>query len=543
MRPTNRSFRRKTVDLEDEIDALESLAEPESLAILPTRQSGFLWCALVSLVSGRESIANPRCGSQPVPVVVLDDICAFLAHVERDDVIGAAHYLNRIHELGFRVRAQSPEPGHLDLAFLGAPPDLALLANELLGIKALERAGVATSAHMAVCISLAQTLYRSGDAIGSRIFLSVCMALPSGANKSIMQDIAFAQERLAESPDDAHPLLRNVALGGLGYLDYFKAKYCRRPFDNVAIRSDGACFVCSPSLVPHSIGNAIEVRSAETLMASPMLGRIADSIINQDFRYCRWMHCDKIMNGVLPDATPRDKLEHEPVEIRLSYDPDHVAAPSKEPEKVLFPLLRTARRLVLSGQVDVFASKVCRRILERLKPADFPDLKLDLVSNGMLFSAKRWERLPNIHKMVRSVLVAVDIPGRKAFEKVESRDDWPVLMQNLQFISSLRRQGLIERFAISMVVHEHNVDEVTAFALMGPRFDCDRVILVAARKGNGLSNTACRALPDKAPPRHQLLRRELEAVSRRMDSANETARLAHASAKRPWSPTKISVEF
>jgi MoaA/NifB/PqqE/SkfB family radical SAM enzyme len=308
-----------------------------------------------------------------------------------------------------------------------------------------------------------------------------------------MRDVELAQSRFSEEGERASVLVRNMAIGGLDYLDHFRGKYCNHPFDDFEIRSDGEIFVCCPSYLPYSIGNVFKVKSVEEVKSSQVLAKLKDSIISQDFRYCRWLHCEKIKNGigVKPEQA---KTDYAPIDFRLSYDPTcNLWCPSCRTEKIVakgqqrerfmqltdeivLPLLKTANSCMMNGYGDVFASRACRKILETANTEEYPNLKFDFITNGVLFTAEEWAKFPGIHRMVRSIRVSIDAARKETYDQIRLGGDWDVLMKNLEFIASLRQQNMIQRFMISMVIQEANFTEMADFARLAKRLRCDFAI-------------------------------------------------------------------
>jgi hypothetical protein len=497
-----------------------------------------------------------------VPEPASDHFSAFLAFIAREDVVGAAHHLNQISDLGFRIRILVPARGVLELRIIDGPDDAAVLSKELLGIEARELGRGAIWAFRSACVSLAQTLYRRGERDKAQLLLSAYQRRHGSAETHIVRDVEFAQSRFAEEREQASVLVRNLAIGGLDYLEYFKGKYCQHPFDDFEVRSDGETFVCCPSFLPYSIGNLFNVKSPDDLTSSPMLDKLKDSILRQDFRYCRWMQCNKIKNG-LPELPAEPKTDYRPVDFRLSYDPtcnlwcpscrtEKIVAKGEQRERILrltdetiLPLLKTARTCMMNGYGDVFASKACRKILETANREDFPHLKFDFITNGVLFTRVEWEKFPGIHRMVRSIRVSIDAARKETYDQVRLGGDWDMLMENLEFIASLRRRGVIETFMISMVVQDNNFSEMADFALMARRLDCDHVIFEPIMNWNTfpLDVFGEKAVHYGSHSKHRAFREELSRVHETLGQANEEARQRHVESDSSYYHTSASVNF
>ena len=327
----------------------------------------------------------------------------------------------------------------------------------------------------------------------SKKFLDEYKISRNGNCNYLIQDVEFAQDRLQEEGDSAHLLIKNLALGGLFYLDFFKDKFCNHPFDDLEIRSDGEVFVCCPSYLPYPIGNIFTVESTDELKQSQRLTDIWDSIVSQDFRYCSWMKCNKIKDNldVVPDRIPDEYI---PKDFRLSYDPTcNLWCPSCRKEKIVatgdlrdrfmeltdkivLPMLKEAETCMMNGYGDIFASRACRKILNDVNRQEYPNLSFNFITNGVLLTENEWNKFPNIFGMVKSIRVSIDASKKETYDIVRLGGDWDLLMENLKFLSKLRLSNEIENFMISMVIQKENYLEMESFAALGADLNCDTVI-------------------------------------------------------------------
>lgn len=310
----------------------------------------------------------------------------FSEFASREDAIGAAHYLNQVIESGYSLHVETLTRSAIRLHIGADARDLRELSQELLDVDIRQLSGPTYWGALAVLISCAQTFFRYDQAQESSAFIEAWLR-KYGPNH-MLDDIALAQAWTKGAAQEIAPLVETMAKGGLGYLEYFKGRYCNRPFDEFEIRSDGEIFACCPSFLPHSIGNIYRVHNPEEALNTERHARIRDSITLQDFRYCRWLHCTDLKNG-LPPLQENSRLHYAPGTFRLSYDPtcnlwcptcrkEKIVARNAERDRLLrltdevvLPLLKHGRDCMMNGYGDVFASKACRRILEAANRQDF----------------------------------------------------------------------------------------------------------------------------------------------------------------------------
>ena len=224
------------------------------------------------------------------------EICLFITSVIKEDIIASAWHLQNIVALGYQPHYWSNTrqfPSHtysVNFAFIKKPFNLDLFAQQL-----LEFDFSAFPSHfsfISAVIACGQMLYKEKGLKVSAKWLTDFQNT-HGVTHSI-SDVLLAQEYHSTGQKKDFPLVKNMAVGGLEYLEFFKGHHCNHPFEDFEMRSDGGIFVCCPSYLPESIGNAYKMDDISELKNSEKGDKIRDSILRQDYRYCRWMHCDYI---------------------------------------------------------------------------------------------------------------------------------------------------------------------------------------------------------------------------------------------------------
>src|SRR5262249_719980 len=112
---------------------------------------------------------------------------------------------------------------------------------------------------------------------------------------------------------------------------------------------------------------------------------------------------------------------------------------------------------------ELFVSKPSRKLLELINDQRCPDLRLDIISNGTLFSREEWAKFPGIHNKIRSVRISIDAATKETFEKLQRLGKYDVFVRNLQFLRELRDRGVIPRLWFSFTYQLENFREMKAF--------------------------------------------------------------------------------
>jgi MoaA/NifB/PqqE/SkfB family radical SAM enzyme len=280
--------------------------------------------------------------------------------------------------------------------------------------------------------------------------------------------------------------------------------FCPEPFETFELRPDGDVYTCCPAWLPVPIGNFHRQRSEE-IWNSATAQAIRRSILDGTFKHCSRMHCPAIVNRRLPRraalkdpyhreivAQNRVHLERRPVRVLMSQDRScNLSCPScrtklvmaKKDEQdrlnevfetVMLPLLRDARRVKITGSGDPFASSHYRYILKRLNRREFPQLKVQLQTNGLLFDRRAWEEL-ELDGLVESVWVSIDAARPDTYAVVRRGGSFGRLMQNFAFLGALRHEGQIRRLRLDFVVQALNFREMPGAVEIARAFGFDAI--------------------------------------------------------------------
>lgn len=287
--------------------------------------------------------------------------------------------------------------------------------------------------------------------------------------------------------------------------------FCSRPFEHFEVQHNGKAYLCCPGWLPEPLGN-VEQESPSNLWNGEAAQRIRRSILDGSFKYCTACPFLGTKRGPVKAAGDVTDPEHLAI-IReqrvvmkriawlyLAYDRTcnlscpscrtHVIVATGEDLKRLSifhdslvtpRLLRSIDWLNITGSGDPFASSVFRSLLRSLDPVLYPRLRVELHTNGLLFTPENWEAMKRAQPMVKSVEVSVDAATPATYAINRRGGEWNELLERLEFIQGLRRSGLLERFRMSFVVQANNWREMPAFVRLARSFDADTVLFTALR--------------------------------------------------------------
>jgi iron-sulfur cluster protein len=282
-------------------------------------------------------------------------------------------------------------------------------------------------------------------------------------------------------------------------------RICPEPFRRFDVGPSGDTLLCCGHWLPTPIGN-IMTQEVGDVLNSHAARKIRASMLDGSFKYCNHLECSALIQGYLPKkqqvtdpvlrrAIDEGELNLDKVEQMLfAFDQTcNLSCPSCRVERIiekpairdaktevvtnkLMPLLANLRLLDINPAGEVFSSKPSRRILEIVNRQDCPDLDIDIISNGTLFTDKEWANLPNLRGMVRSVRISTDGATKPTFEKLRRLASWEVFVKNMEFLGGLRARGEIRELKMSFTYQLSNFREMKQFVEFGRRFKVDFVI-------------------------------------------------------------------
>ncbi len=295
-------------------------------------------------------------------------------------------------------------------------------------------------------------------------------------------------------------------------------RFCKSPFEFFEVSSNGNVFSCCPGWLPKPIGN-LRTHDFMEVWNSDIAQDIRASILDGSYKYCRTKECPLIGSNSLPYkkdvADPKLKevtknnatvLKHKPKILNLAYDrtcnlscpscrTETIAIKGQEydeklqlQERLLANGLNDARRMIVTGSGDPFASRLYQSLLEKLDSSQYPQLRIHLMTNGLLFTKQAWEKWHKINKSIKSVQISIDAATEVTYRIVRRGGDFQRLLANLEFISGLRSKKILDFVSLEFVVQQKNYQEMARFVRLGKYFDFDRVAFYKIRNWGTFSS-------------------------------------------------------
>lgn len=292
-----------------------------------------------------------------------------------------------------------------------------------------------------------------------------------------------------------------------------KDRFCRAPFENLETAPNGDIHFCCTAWLPAPIGN-INQQSADEVWNSPAAQEIRGSILDGSYRYCSRVHCPHLSGDKLPRianltnelhrrvvAGGLRRLARGPRKLVLSHDKScNLSCPScrtqliiaRKPEqdrlnelaeRTLFPLLRTADRVRITGSGDPFASNHFRHVMAQIARWTPPRPVMELQTNGLLLDEAAWREL-GLGQRVDKILVSIDAARPETYRVLRRGGSFERLMENLEFIAALRRNGEVAHIRLDCVLQALNYAEMPEIVAIARRFGFDGVKFQMIRNWN-----------------------------------------------------------
>jgi hypothetical protein len=325
--------------------------------------------------------------------------------------------------------------------------------------------------------------------------------------------------------------------------EWLKSRFCAAPFDVIETRATGDIHFCCSAWQPAPIGKLGGDRDA--FWNSPRAQEIRRSILEGDFSHCSRWHCPHIAERRLParekarsaGAKPhRDvinaratRLASRPARVVLSHDRScNISCPSCRSKVIMlkrwetealnamvagtfFDLIASARSIKITGSGDAFASHHFRYLIKRLTSEPGPARRLQIHTNGLLFTERTWCEL-NLWENVDSVWVSIDATRAETYAKTRRGGMFERLMTNLEFLGTMRRAGAFNELRLDFVVQRLNYEEAPEVVDLANRIGADGVYFLLLRNWGTFSANEFR-IHDVCHPEHPEHARLLERLS------------------------------
>lgn len=267
-------------------------------------------------------------------------------------------------------------------------------------------------------------------------------------------------------------------------------KVCARPFHTVSIFPGGHCITCCPAYINnYSIGNVLR-QSFKDAWNSANAKNLRQSLLRGDYSFCDLNTCIQMesvnKNDIVQYYVDEKQTVKMPDTIYMGWDYDcNVACITcrnniiKNDETSLralqaieAPILeacKSAKLFYTSGNGDPFGSIYAKNLIKKVADIN-PDIKFYIHTNGILCTEKMCEEL-NIKDRIQNVIFSIHASCQETYDKIVRYGNFDKVMENLSWISELKKNGQIKTFIMAFVVHKLNYKDMPDFVRLAEKFD------------------------------------------------------------------------
>lgn len=286
---------------------------------------------------------------------------------------------------------------------------------------------------------------------------------------------------------------------GMSFKKELKGRFCTNLFTKFEVNNYGDVWMCCPSWLPFNIGNLFE-NSVEEIWNGPRARELRNQVFTDDWKYCNHEYCPLIASNTLPtqneivNKSERKYIDSQstlidelPTYINFCNDSScnlqcpscrvhfisNVSGKEYEKSKILndklvdyFLTKPTERRFTIgvTGSGDPFGSKIFRDMLIGIDGKKFPNLYINLTTNGVMFTPKMWNLISGIHQNLSDIEISFDAGVKHTYEtKTRIGGKWELLLENCKHLDTQVINFPNIRPNYNFVVQKDNYKEISKY--------------------------------------------------------------------------------
>lgn len=263
---------------------------------------------------------------------------------------------------------------------------------------------------------------------------------------------------------------------------------CKHPFNSIQIQNTGEVYCCCCYWTDfYSFGNIFE-QSFDEIWNGEKAQTFRRQFIEHQYKYCKLNECDPYIAS--EDFKPSLICEY-PKQIEFSYDrrcnvrcifcrnektkEEEEYNRKKEQrieenfDRIFTPILKKVEFVELNSAGELFASKHSIEIVKKIIAIN-PNIKFKIISNGILFTKEIIEKL-NLKERMTTVTISMHSITEKTYNKLVEHGNFKALIDNVKYLSELKKQGFLDNLQLNFVVTSINYKEMKKFALFAKQMN------------------------------------------------------------------------
>jgi molybdenum cofactor biosynthesis enzyme MoaA len=335
--------------------------------------------------------------------------------------------------------------------------------------------------------------------------------------------------------------------------------FCPVPFDNYNIAQfDFAKKTFSVDVCESSVWSPLGVDGSKGYNSTAHQ-KMRMSVHDGSYRYCNRLSCPIIHNNLLARKTDVTDSRHKEMianqqtvvsgvrQFKFDYDntcnlkcpscrndffhysPEEIEVLDCFAETEILPLMKTATNLWANGRGEALASRHTLTLLRKLTPAEHPELKIRLFTNGGLDLERAWQELGETASLIDEIYISIDGADQQTFEKLRYPAKWDKLMANMTFLAGLVTAGELAKLSVRYVVQKDNYKQMMDMLRLCAVWQAANIAFIKIRKFN---------MPDEEFKEKNVFAKEHPLHD---DLSNEVARLKQKALSAPLEVQLIGI--
>jgi MoaA/NifB/PqqE/SkfB family radical SAM enzyme len=165
--------------------------------------------------------------------------------------------------------------------------------------------------------------------------------------------------------------------------------------------------------------------------------------------------------------------------------------------------LVNVKKISLSKVGEALASKHFRHLFGQIKPIQYPNLEIDLISNCLLVSKKTWDSLGELAGCIKYMTLSIDGATPETLEKLRRGLKWERLQSALEFVRDLRRSLKLKHLNVNFILQRDNFRELPDMIDLCSVYHVDDLRVERINAHGSYTNDEFRDV-DIADPSHRL---------------------------------------
>lgn len=251
--------------------------------------------------------------------------------------------------------------------------------------------------------------------------------------------------------------------------------YCPNPYILAEIMPYGYVYPCSCGWIKgYSFGNIFE-QSFDEIWNGERAREFRKKLYENDFSLCPGCQNLEILQEIKNEDAKLISPPPERILLGLDeycdvkcifcrgedYKIDNNLIPQDKKDKlidILSPWLEHAKYVKTNAVGEVFASKISRDLIKQIADR-FPHIKFEIITNGIQCTRENIEKL-NIADKISMMTVSLHAINEKTYNKLVKGGNFKQVIENLMYLSELKKGGKIERFELHFTVTSLNYKDM-----------------------------------------------------------------------------------